>query len=357
MTKKQFAAVFSAVAFFISGCGDEAVSDSYIPMVQTQAVDIKKSSNVGQNYTGTVRGRFETNMAFQVGGQISERRVQVGSRVRAGDVLMTINPRDVIEQTRQAEAQTQAAKSQLELARTNLDRYEKLFEQDVISRSVLDQYRTNFDAANAQYQAAVAAESASRNALSYTNLTADSDGIISNINVESGQIVSAGQVVCTLIQTNELEVAINVPENRLSEVEIGKAVAINFWAVDGDFTGVVREVSPMADQLTRTFAIKISIPDPPENLQLGMTASVQTFDQNLTSGLVEIPLSSIFQTDDQPQIWLVQNNSVSSKKIEVVSMNDKTAFVRGLKPGSVIVTAGVHKLNDGDPVRLAGENR
>ena len=303
-------------------------------------------------------------MAFQVGGQISERRVQVGSRVRAGDVLMTINPRDVIEQTRQAEAQTQAAKSQLDLARTNLDRYEKLFEQDVISRSVLDQYRTNFDSANAQYQAAVAAESASRNALSYTNLTADSDGIISSINVESGQIVSAGQVVCTLIQTNELEVAINVPENRLSEVEIGKAVAINFWAVDGNFTGVVREVSPMADQLTRTFAVKISIQNPPENLQLGMTASVQTFDQNPTSELVEIPLSSIFQTDDQPQVWLVQDHSVSEQyhsvskhQIEVVSMNDKTALVRGLKPGSVIVTAGVHKLNDGAPVRLAGENR
>ena len=200
--------------------------------------------------------------------------------------------------------------------------------------------------------------------MSYTNLTADSDGIISNINVESGQIVSAGQVVCTLIQTNELEVAINVPENRLSEVEIGKAVAINFWAVDGNFTGVVREVSPMADQLTRTFAVKISIQNPPENLQLGMTASVQTFDQNPTSELVEIPLSSIFQTDDQPQVWLVQDHSVSEQyhsvskhQIEVVSMNDKTALVRGLKPGSVIVTAGVHKLNDGDPVRLAGENR
>ena len=120
----------------------------------------------------------------------------------------------------------------------------------------------------------------------------------------------------------------------------------------------------MADQLTRTFAVKISIQNPPENLQLGMTASVQTFDQNPTSELVEIPLSSIFQTDDQPQVWLVQDHSVSEQyhsvskhQIEVVSMNDKTALVRGLKPGSVIVTAGVHKLNDGAPVRLAGENR
>ena len=196
-----------------------------------------------------------------------------------------------------------------------------------------------------------------QNSLGYTNLTADSDGIISAINAEAGQIVAAGQTICTLTQTAELEVSIDVPENRLSEVEIGSEVTVDFWAVNGRFTGIVRELSPIADSATRTFNAKISLPNPPANLQLGMTASVQTFDSKISDGSVEIPIASIFQTESTPQVWIVESNRVSKKSIEVISLSEKFARVKGLNPGSIIVTAGVHKLVDGQSIRLEGESQ
>ena len=357
MNQRLAAGFLISAVFFLSACGDEAAIEPSIPLVRTQKVLPSRNDSSGQNYTGTVQGRYSTNLAFQVGGQIANRNVEVGSRVSRGDLLFTINPRDVLEQNRQASAQVSSAKAQLDLAKSNLDRFEKLFAEEAISASTLDQYRTNFEAAEAQYRAAVAAESASQNSLGYTNLTADSDGIISAINAEAGQIVAAGQTICTLTQTAELEVSIDVPENRLSEVEIGSEVTVDFWAVNGRFTGIVRELSPIADSATRTFNAKISLPNPPANLQLGMTASVQTFDSKIADGSVEIPIASIFQTESTPQVWIVESNRVAKKSIEVISLGEKFAIVKGLNPGSIIVTAGVHKLVDGQSIRLEGESQ
>ena len=354
---KIFAGFFMISTLFLSACEDEVAVDQMPPLVKTQKILPSQNNSTGQNYTGTVQDRYSTNLAFQVGGQIASRNVEVGSRVSQGEILFTINPRDVLEQNRQAAAQVSSAKAQLDLAKTNLERFEKLFAEEAVAAATLDQYRANFEAAEAQYRAAVAAESASQNSLEYTHLTADSEGIISSINVEVGQVVAAGQIICTLVQTSELEVAIDVPENRLAEVEIGSEVAVDFWAINGKFTGIVRELSPVADSATRTFNVKIALPNPPQNLQLGMTASVQTFSKNISNGSVEIPISAIFQIDTTPQVWIVKSNRVSKKSIEVISFDEKFAKVRGLNPGAIIVTAGVHKLIDGQSVRVAGESQ
>ena len=197
----------------LTGCGDEEIVKETIPLVKTQRVG---EANVSAEsiYSGVVKGRYETNLAFQVGGQIMSRNVEVGSQVRAGEVLMTINPRDVVQQTNQAEAQVSSAKAQLDLATSNLNRYRELFSEGAIAASVLDQYQTSYDSAVAAYDNALAAAAQSQNSLGYTNLVADFDGVISAINVESGQVVAAGQTVATLVRSGELEVAVNIPESK-----------------------------------------------------------------------------------------------------------------------------------------------
>ena len=147
MNRKLVAGFLISATFFLSACGDEVAIEPSIPRVRTQKILPSRNDSTGQNYTGTVQGRYSTNLAFQVGGQISARNVQVGSRVNRGDILLTINPRDVLEQNRQSSAQVASAKAQLDLAKSNLDRFEKLFAEEAISASTLDQYRTNFEAA------------------------------------------------------------------------------------------------------------------------------------------------------------------------------------------------------------------
>jgi len=350
--KKKFLSGVLVASLLLIGCGKEDTQAPKPPLVKVQQV---KPSNSAQeeNYSGVVRGRYETNLSFQVGGKIISRDVQTGSRVRAGDVLMTLDPKDIVEQSRSAEAQVSSAKAQLQLAKANLDRYSELFKSEAIAAAVLDQYKTQYDAAKAAYEAAIAQAQQSQNALDYTTLTANADGVISDVQAEVGQVVAAGQSVLRLVQTNEFEVVVNIPENKISSVQIGQRVSITFWANNAQVSGTVREIAPMADSASRTFTIKISLPEV-QNIQLGMTANILMNSATSTNAII-LPLSAIYQTQDSAQVWLVDGGKVSLKKIEVIAFDDNNVQVRGLKAGDVVVVAGVNKLREGQEVRTGAQ--
>ena len=344
------------VALSAAGCGQKAAPAEKAPLVKTQQAGSGMEADTG-TYAGTVRGRYETNLAFQVGGQILARNVQEGSRVRAGDTLMVINAKDVVQQSNAGDAQVAQARAQLDLAQRNLARYSELYQEDAVAASVLDQYQANYDAAFATYQQALTTAAQGHNALGYTNLTAGADGVISKITAEEGQVVAAGQTVMTLVQTDELEVEIAVPENHIDDVAVGTPVKVSFWALSQEVDGTVREVAPMADSTSRTYKVRVSVPNPPEGMQLGMTASVavRQSDGNASSGAV-LPLSAIYQTDDAPEVWVVtDDNTVALKSVEVENFGDNTVLVHGLAPTDVVVTAGVHKLREGQAVRTEAD--
>lgn len=337
-------------ATFLAGCGTEKETVK-APLVKTQQADAGTKTNE-TTYSGTVRGRYETNMSFQVGGQILARNVNVGSRVNAGDVLMVINAKDAVQQSNAGDAAVASAKAQLDLAQSNLARYSRLYEANAVSAAVLDQYQTSYDASFAAYQSALAQAAQGHNTLSYTNLTAGASGVISAINVEEGQVVAAGQTVLTLVQSGELEVEINVPEGKIGEFAAGTPVSISFWAIKGKVSGTVREISPMADSATRTYRVRVSIPNPPSNLELGMTASVTiNASDDKNKGMV-LPLSAIYQNGDEPKVWVVgDDNSVTLKPVTVTDFGDNEVSVTGLNPTDLVVIAGVHKLSEGEKVR------
>lgn len=344
--QKKFLAVILAASFLLVGCGEE-VATPKPPLVKVQKIALSDAAQE-ENYSGTVRGRYETKLSFQVGGKIISRDVQTGSLVRAGDVLMTLDPKDIVEQSRSADAQVASARAQLQLAKANLDRYSELFKADAIAAAALDQYKTQFDAAQSAYDAAIAQAQQSQNALDYTTLTANADGVISEVQAEVGQVVAAGQNVLTLIQTGELEVVVEIPENKISSVQIGQRVSINFWATKDIVNGTIREISPVANPASRTFTVKISLPEL-QSVQLGMTANVSM--REVSPSAIILPLSAIYQTGDAAQVWIVDGDKVSLRKVEVTAFDDNKVQVRGLKSGDTVVVAGVQKLRDGQEVR------
>ncbi len=351
----------------LTGCGNQETASEKAPLVKTQTITLGNGQNTG-SFPGVVRGRYETNMSFQIGGRILQRYVQAGDQVHAGDVLMTIDNRDVLQQSNQGEAQVAAAKAQLELSRSNLNRYSTLYAQDAIPASVLDQYQTAYDAAQASYNQALAVANQGQNALGYANLVAASNGVISAVNAEAGQVVGAGQVVLTLVQTQELEVEINVPESRIADVTVGKEAEVSFWSLGNQtIAGVVREVSPMADKVAGTYKVRISLPQPPAGLHLGMTATITIAGLNTVSDqpamqqgdndFAILPISAIFQTNNKPQVWIVDkdNLTLSLKDVQVEDFAKDKLKVHGLSNGDIVVIAGVHKLREDTKVRLAEE--
>ena len=325
------------------------------PLVRSKVVKMD-GANQNATYSGEVRGRYERSLAFQVGGKLISRNVELGSKVSAGDVLMEIDPKDIQQNVNITSAQVAAAQSQLTLAEMNLRRYQVLYEQGAVSRAVYDQYENAYAAAAAAARQASAQQTQGSNQLGYTALRATSDGVISGINAEAGQVVAAGQTVLTLVQDGEREIEMEVPENRYEEIRNAREIKVTFWALtDRIVDGTVREIAPIADKTSRTYKVRIHLNNPPPELNLGMTASVTTV-ASPDKASVYVPLSSIYQTASTPSVWVVSQETTTLRPVKLGAFGDGTVQVlAGLKNGEIIVTAGVHKLKEGQKVRLGEE--
>lgn len=338
--------------FLVTGCGKNEQTVDNSVYVKTQQISYS-GKNSEDNYAGTVKGRYESNLAFQVSGKILSRNVNVGNRVSAGDILMIIDDRDIRQNLNVYEAQVQSVRSQLDLAQSTLARYEKLYAAAAVSAQELDQYRNSYKNAQAAYNQAVAQRQQGQNALGYTQLTADSAGVISAISGEAGQVVSAGQTVATIVQDGDREIEISVPENKIQTISIGQNAGVTFWALNNTAVqGTVREISPIADSVARTYNVRITLEQMPADIQLGMTANVVFDVDNDTSSII-LPLTALYQTENKTQVWIVNDeNKVELKDIEVESFGKNDVRVKGLNEGDVVVTAGVHKLFTGQDVKL-----
>ena len=327
------------------------------PIVVRTAVVGTAGAMQGYTYSGAVRGRYESQLAFQVNGKIIKRNVQLGSVVSAGDVLMQIDAKDIQQTLNNSSAQVYSAESQRVLAESNLSRYRQLLEQGAISPAQYDQYVNAYNVAVAGVQQASAQYAQGANQLDYSLLQADKPGIVSAISAEIGQVVSAGQVVVTMVQDGEREVEINVPENRIEELRKAGQVSVSFWALPNVVVnGQVREIAPMADQTTRTFKVRISLLNAPAEAKLGMTAAVNIAGSS-AGQLISIPIAAIYQDGDIPKVWVVQDNVLALHEVQAGSFGNGTIQVLGgLKPGDRIVVAGVHKLKEGQKVQFGGDS-
>lgn len=338
---------------------------SELPVKQTPPIDeerIVRTMVIGSAddlrsyvYSGEVRGRYESMLAFQTGGRIAKRNVQLGDAVHAGDVLMEIDPKDIKQSVAMASAQVRAAESQMHLAETNLGRLERLHKDGAVAKSNLEQMQTTFDAASAARDQASALRTQSANQLDYTQLRADKAGVIAGIWAEIGQVTGPGIPVITLVRDGEREVEISVPENRVDTLHNVKSMKVTFWALPGvELDGEIRETAPMADPYLRTYKTRVKLANTPPELKLGMTASVRVEENDEGVRARLIPLSAVYQEKDKPNVWVVKDGKLELRAVELDGFGSETVRVLGgLEDGDVIVTAGVHKLMPGQRVRVS----
>jgi multidrug efflux system membrane fusion protein len=171
-------------------------------------------------------------------------------------------------------------------------------------------------------------------------------------------VVAAGQTVMKLARTDEKEVVISIAENRLADLNVAREITVTLWADPSKtYRGKVREVSPSADPVTRTYAARISILDADPGVSLGMTANVYLKGIQRGAAML-LPATALFQDDGKPAVWVVDpaTSQVKLVRVEVGEyVEDKVAILSGLKPLDIVVRAGVHKLFAGEKVRIAGD--
>ncbi len=273
-----------------------------------------------------------------------------------GQVLARLDPEDAKLAAQGANAQLASAEADYTLAKSELARYQDLLAKKFISQSAFDSKQNVFIAAQAKVEQARTQAAISSNQANYANLTADADGVIVSVSGEPGQVVAAGQPVLKLAHAGEKEVVVNAPEGQLARFKVGQDVAIQLWADPAKpFHGRIREIAGGADPVTRTYAVRVTAVDPPAQAQLGMTANV-VFNPSADSGLVLLPLSALAGNDEKPAVWVI-DPATSRVKLRAVNVGqyreDGVTITSGLNAGDVVVTAGVHKLRDDQPVRFA----
>ena len=249
-------------------------------------------------YTGEVRARYESDLAFRIGGKIVERRVDVGAVVKPGQLLARLDPADAGLNAEAARAQLAAAENEFAYARAEVLRYRDLVAKNFVSRSVLDAKETAFRSATARVEQARAQASVAGRQAGYTSLLADQPGVITAVGAEVGQVVKDSAVVMKLARDGEREVLIAVPESRIGELKKAGRVEVRLWTQpDVALAGRVREIAPSADAATRTYAVRVSIVDPLPALQLGMTANVVLADAASGAGGLLVPFAGIKAID------------------------------------------------------------
>lgn len=348
-------------AMLVSACSRPAPPEEPVRSVKVITVGLGAFES-GQEYAGEVRARVESRLGFRVAGKITKRTVEVGQRVKAGQLLAQLDPRDYQLAADAGRAQVVSATTQRDLAAADLTRYRALKDQNFISGAELERREATLKAAQATLEQAQAQLAGQGNQTGYTQLLADVSGVVTAVEAEAGQVVAAGTPVVRIAQDGPRDVVFAVPEDKLARVPVGSAVTVRSWTGGPSLRGTVRELAASADPVTRTFPVKVTLSekDAGEALPLGATAYVvpQAVAQ-LAGGVIKLPTSALRQEGRGSAVWVLDTASmtVRSQPVQIATADGNEAVIAsGLQPGQKVVSAGVHVLSPGQKVTIYKPN-
>ncbi len=309
-------------------------------------------------YSGVLVARIESTLGFRVSGKVIERYVNAGDRVTAGQKIARLDDKDFRLAENSARAAVAAAKTRLEVAKQAYDRASYLLPNGFIAKSAVDQRQLELDSAQSALNAAQDQLNQAINATSYALLFADSDGIVTSVKAEPGQVVAVGQAVITLAHSDDIEVLVAVPEQEIARLKTGDRAFVALWSANSiNSLGSIREIAGAADAGSRTYAVRVKIENRSPAMRLGMTTSVALQVPEDRPGLV-VPLAAITEEQGRTVVYVADRDTqrVTSREVAVEGVADSgVRIVSGLKPGEVLITGGVQFLKEGMTVRLPRE--
>ncbi|WFR98535.1 efflux RND transporter periplasmic adaptor subunit [Rhizobium tumorigenes] len=331
------------------------------PIRPVLSIIAKPSEASSLSLPGTVDARFETQLAFRVLGRVIARNVSVGDIVKKGDVVAAIDPLSLELAVRSSQSDLANSQAELVNAASSEERQRALAASKSGSEASLEQAVQAHKSAIADVGKAQANLDKALEQLSYAKLLAEFDGVVTATSAEVGQVVSAGSSVVTIARPDQRDAVIDVPEANFDKLHVGAPFDV---ALQLDPTvvakGVIREIAPEAESLTRTSRTKITLIDPPEAFRIG---SVITASATMPSNpFIVLPSSAILLKDDKPNVWLV-DTAAAKVSLHPVTLDGPVVdggsvkVTGGINPGERVVVAGVRKLSDGQAVRVdQGEN-
>ncbi len=339
----------------LAGCARPAPAPEPVRAVRTQVVGVD-SAQLTREFAAEVRARTEQRLGFRVGGKLLSREVELGQRVRAGQVLARLAPGDLRLAAQAAQSAVAAAQANQALAAADLQRFRGLHAQGFVSAIELDRRETGLLAAQAQLDQAQAQARVQGNQTNYAALVAAAAGVVTGVDAEPGAVLAAGTPVLRVALDGPRDAVFFVPEDLVAALRAvqGQAGALRVqpWGGAEALPATLRELAAAADPVTRTFLAKADLGS--AALDLGRTATV-LLTSAPTPGINKLPLSAVMQREGRTAVWVLDTASmtVRAQPIDVAGAEGNAVLVSGgLTAGQRVVTAGVHALSPGQSVRL-----
>lgn len=337
--------------------------------VRTVTVAARSADNTVA-LTGTVQAQTEINVSFRIDGRLIERSVDVGDTVRPGQLIARLDPQNEESALQSVRAQLSGANAQLVEARSNYERMRDLVAEDAVSRAQYEQAKALLQSAEAQLVSLQGQVALAQNRLSYTRLVSEVAGVVTARGPEPGEVVGAGRMIVQVAREGARDAVFDVPAQIKDAAPLDPKIVVSAdkggkaaggrdltvaLAMDPSVSAVgrVREVAPRADPVTGTFAVRVRLIDPPPAMRLGSTVTGRM--QLGGAPAIALPASALVRADGKAAVWVFDKGSgtVALRNVEVGGADANTVQIAaGLKPGDVVVTAGVQALRPGQKVRL-----
>jgi RND family efflux transporter MFP subunit len=339
--KNTFRTMFiAAAAVMAAGCGNtsskQAVQDAPAEVIPSVAVEQVFVQDVPQEatYTSTVQAYVKNNIVPQTAGRIVKINVEIGDRVRKGQVLAEID-----------KAQLQQAQLQLSNAAVELERLKALYDAGGLSKSDLDAVELQYNVAKTQVD----------NLIENTTLLSPIDGVITARNYDAGDMYAMSAPIFTVEQIKPVKLLVGVSESDYSKVKKGDKVTVKADAFeDLTFDGKIERIYPTIDPTTRTFTMEVVVPNNYSTLRPGMFARV-TVNFGVNRSVVVPDVAVVKQQGSGERFVYVLNEdgTVSYKKIELGRrMGTEYEVLSGLTDSTMVVTGGQIRLKDGIKVSV-----
>jgi RND family efflux transporter MFP subunit len=350
-----------AAALLLSACSKAEPPPEPVRAVKLLTVGVG-SMDTQLEYSGEVRARIESRLGFRVAGKIVRREVELGQHVQAGQLLARLDASDYRLGADAARAQVAAATTQRDLAAADVRRYSQLKAQNFISGAELERREASLKSAQATLDQAKAQLGSQSNQESYAQLLADVPGVVTGIDAEPGQVVSAGSPVVRIAQDGPRDVVFVVPEDKRGAIRVGQAVRVRPWTAGMQpLQGQVREVAASADPATRTYQVKVALPTGDASTVPPLGATVHALPEGMGGTgqqVIKLPTTALRQEGGGGQgtaVWVFDaaSSTVKLQPVQLATADGNEAVIAaGLTPGMQVVATGVHVLTPGQKVTV-----
>jgi RND family efflux transporter MFP subunit len=389
-TAYSFAAALLAAAVLASGCtsGDAKAKERTAGPVVVPVSAASASQRPIARYiraTGSLMAEEQADVAAETAGRVMSAPIERGTPVTQGAELIRLSSTETEAQEKEAVAnaaqlearlgiaggaafdvnavpEVQNAKASADLAQAEFTRIKSLLDQHVVSQSEYDQRRTQAEAARQQVeaakngaaqqfqmlQAARARVALARKALADTVVRAPFNGVVAQRLVTTGDYVTKGMKIATIVRVNPLRVQLTVPEQAVSSIAPGQTVTFEVDAYAGrTFEGKVKFIAPALQADQRALTVEATVPNPDGALKPGLFATARIEQRAQTPGIL-IPAASVTTISGTSRVYVVAGDHVEERIVTTGEpVGDLIEVTKGLKAGERVATKNVAQLADG----------